>query len=130
MAYCEVPLSSGLWLLGEATCNLAISQATEVGSPVSISSSLGETVILPPEVNGRVLSMSTSIEGSVSWSLRGLVASTLVRPLSSGSSTMTSLYTVPHWSWIGPGLPDGPLLPVSDSPQGDPHSQQLRLQLY
>ena len=39
-------------------------------------------------------------------------------------------HPVPHWSRIGPGLPDGPLLPISNSPQGDPHSQQLRLQIY
>ena len=121
MTYCEVSPPSGLWLLGEETCNLAISPATEVGLPMSISSSSAETVIALPEVNGGVRSTSTSIEGSVSWLLRGLVDSAPVRPLSPGSSPQRC-HTVPHWSWIGPGLHDRPLLPVSDSLQGEPHS--------
>ena len=98
----EVLLSSGLWLSGEVTCSWAISLATEVGSPVSISSSSGVTAVASSEVSGGMSSSSTSIEGSAPWILAmgmgGLVASAPVGPLSSAPSRMTSHSLESDWS--------------------------------
>ena len=90
----EALSSSGSWLSGGVTCNWAISPATEVGSPVSMSSSSGVTAVASSEASWGMSPMSTSIVRSASWVLAmgmgGPVASTPVGPLSCTPSTITS----------------------------------------